>query len=595
MIRSLREGKILELLSRRSSLRVAEFCAEFENVSAVSIRRDIARLAARGALVRTHGGASAKAKMAAGRLSDDDQDVGSGIESVDAIVLPPVDGRVADTLRLMAKRRGIPFLAESSPQMGGIYLGPDNFAAGRDLGTTAGRLLAGQLEEARILLVSLEDLPNTRARCDGFLAGFTAAFAGPVRQWRVNGQGSFRVSLQASLDVYETTPGINLAFGVNDHSILAALEAADRVNLDLAGFSVGGEGSILFDALARRRKLRACAALFPEIVGMRAVDVLADALMGAGLPAEVRTPHVVLTPETLTDFYQRTASGYALAADAPARLGFPITLASRHRSNGRQRSIGFVPHYPAHEWYRSMARAMERRATERGLELRVSAPTAGIAREIRALRKLIAGVAARRIRSGDTVLINAGTMAMPLAEAIENAREVTVVTNGFDVLAHLSKRPGLKVILTSGEYQGKDRCLVGPSLGALFETLRVDKAFLSVDGISARFGASLADERMALAARRFVEASRETFVLADHSLVGVEANHRIVPPCALTELITDSGSLPADRLAFAETGLRVILADQDDEPEDNLAALGPPKFPDRVTARNYIHEGGSQT
>jgi len=44
--------------------------------------------------------------------------------------------------------------------------------------------------------------------------------------------------------------------------------------------------------------------------------------------------------------------------------------------------------------------------------------------------------------------------------------------------------------MTSGEYQAKDRCLVGPSLGALFETMRVDRAFLSVDGISARFGAS---------------------------------------------------------------------------------------------------------
>ena len=586
MIRSLREGRILALLSRRSPLTVAEFCAEFENVSMVSIRRDIARLAARGALVRTHGGAIAKPKTAADPADDDGQDIGSGIETVDAIVLPPVDGRAADTLRLMARRRGIPFLAESSPQAGGIYLGPDNFAAGRDLGTTAGRLLAGQLEEARILMVSLEDLPNARARCDGFLAGFTAAFAGPVRQWRVNGQGSFRVSLQASLDVYETAPGINVAFGVNDHSILAALEAADRMDLDLAGFSVGGEGSILFEALARRRKLRACAALFPEIVGMRAIDVLADALAGASLPAEVRTPHVVLTPETLTDFYQRTASGYALIADAPVRLGLPLALASRRQPTGQQRSIGFVPHYPAHEWYRGMARAMEHRATELGLELRVSAPTAGIAREIRALRQLIARVAARRIRPGDTILINAGAMAMPLAEAIENARDVTVVTNGFDVLAHLSARPELKVILTSGEYQVKDRCLVGPSLGALFETLRVDKAFLSIDGISARFGASLADERLALAARRFVEASREVFVLADHSLVGVEANHRIVPPRALTELITDSGSLPADRLACAEAGLRVILADQEGDPEDSFAARGPPRFPDRMTARN---------
>jgi DeoR/GlpR family transcriptional regulator of sugar metabolism len=165
------------------------------------------------------------------------------------------------------------------------------------------------------------------------------------------------------------------------------------------------------------------------------------------------------------------------------------------------------------------------------------------------------------------VLINAGAMAMPLAEAMKDLQGVTVVTNSFDVLHRLSGLAALKVILTSGEYQAKDRCLVGPSLGALFETLRVDKAFLSVDGISAKFGASMADERLALAARRFVDASREVIVLADHSLVGAEANHRIAPPRALHIVITDSGSLPSDRRACAEAGLRVVLADHEDRSE----------------------------
>lgn len=574
MIKTAREQRILDLLAKRSPLSVDDVRREIGFVSTISIRRDIARLAERGLLLRTHGGAAAKPEAEPdGKLG-----VESGIESVDAIVLPPVGGRAADTLRLMAKRLGLPFLAESSPQPGGIYLGPDNFAAGSNLGVVAGELLSGKLEEAQILLVSLEDLPNTRARCDGFLAGFLKTFAGPVRHWRVNGQGSFRVSLQASLDVCETQPGVNVVFGVNDHSVLAALDAAARFGLQVAGFSVGVEGSRLLEALANGERLQACTALFPEIVGMRAVDVLADALGGAGLPEEVHTPHVVLTRANLNDFYVRGPNGFALDLKAADRLGLPVSLAGRRPARGAKRTIGFVPHYPAHDWYRSMARAMEKRAAELGLQLRVSAPTAEIAREIGALRHLIASAAAQRIQPGDTVLVNAGLLSMALAEAMEDISGVTVVTNSFDVLMHLSGRTSSKVILTSGEYQAHDRCLVGPSLGALFETLRVDKAFLSVDGMAPQFGASMGDERLALAARRFVDASREVFVLADHSLVGFEANHRVAPPQRFHELITDSGSLPADRLAFAEAGLRVILADQDDRsrelrmPDDPAAA-----------------------
>ena len=582
MIKSSRELRILEMLGRQTPISVNEFQREIGGVSPISIRRDLARLAGRGALVRTHGGAAAKPESIS---ADDGQDVDAGIAAVDAIVLPPVGGRTADTLRLMARRRAIPFLAESSPQPGGIYLGPDNHAAGRDLGVAAGELLSGRLTEARVLLVSLEDLPNTRARCDGFLAGFTTAFPGPMQHWRVNGQGSFRISLQASLDVFETQPGINVVFGVNDHSILAALEAAARLALDVAGFSVGGEGGILFDTLDRGEKLKACAALFPEIVGMRAVDVLADALGGAGLPDVVQTPHVVLTKANLAQFYERTAGGFGLAPGVPDRLGLPVSLASHRPARGLKRSIGFLPHYPAHDWYRSMARAMERRAADLGLELRVSAPTAEVAREIRSLRRLIAIAAARRVSPGDTVLINGGPTALALAEALAGREDLTVVTNSFDVLMHLADRSGPKVILTSGEFQAKDRCLVGPSLGALFETIRVDKAFLSVDGVSAQFGASMSDERMALAGRRIVDASREVFVLADHSLVGVEANHRVVPPRALHELITDSGTLPADRLACAAAGLRVVLADQEHRSDEISVSEKPMKADRKTSAR----------
>jgi len=71
------------------------------------------------------------------------------------------------------------------------------------------------------------------------------------------------------------------------------------------------------------------------------------------------------------------------------------------------------------------------------------------------------------------------------------------------------------------------------------------------------------DERLALAARRFADASREVVAMADHSLIGIEASHRIVAPGAIDDLITDSGSLPADRLAFASAGIRVTLADED--------------------------------
>jgi ABC-type sugar transport system substrate-binding protein len=387
LIRSGRENRILDLLRTHSRLSIADLCREIPDISAVSIRRDVARLAGRGLLQRTHGGAMLP--PATVEAEDAAQQRPEGIDGLDAIVLPPVEGRAVDTLRHLARRRGIPFLAESSAQEGGIYLGPDNFSAGRDLGVAAGERLSGEIREARVLLVSLEALPNTRARCDGFIEGLRASFSGKLSSSRINGEGSFRTALQASRDAFESIPGINIVFGVNDHSVLAALEAARLYGADVHGFSVGGEGSRLFEVLAGGGALEACAALFPEIVGIRGVDVLADAFVGAPLPREVRTPHAILTADNLADYYRRDGDVYVLADDAPARLGLPTALAGRRRQ-ARPHVIGFLPHYPAHDWYRNMARAMERRAAELGLELHISAPTAGIAREIESLRRTIA-------------------------------------------------------------------------------------------------------------------------------------------------------------------------------------------------------------
>jgi len=558
----IRQSKIISILDECDELSVHELARRLGRISVVTVRRDLSELAAKGMIQRRHGavarlGATAAATEATGASIDDQ------IGDVDALILPPIEGGGADTLRSMARRRGIPFLAESSEQEGGVYVGPDNFAVGRELGNRAGRTLNGKIAAARVLLVSLERLPNTRSRCDGFAKGFAETFKGPTESWRIDGRGRFRDALNFSIDAFSAHPTINIVFGVNDHSVLAALEASNRLGIEeVYAFSVGGEGSALFDLLQSGHKLRACAALFPEIVGTLAVDALAGALNGQALPKEILTPHAILTPENLLEFYDRREEQWTLKDEAEARLASEPAAA---KFTGPRKIIGFVPHYPAHDWYRNMIRAMRHRTDALGYELRVAAPQAGIAREIKALRELIARAAAEKVEAGDIVAVNAGEIGLMLADELSKLRDITVVTNALEIMQRLDGVAGVKVIMTSGEYYSKYRCLVGPSLGALFETLKANKAFLSVDGVSAHFGPSAADERLALAARRFIEGSRQAFVLADHSIVGVDANNRIAPLRSIAEVITDGGTLPVDRLALAAAGTVVTLADSGEE------------------------------
>ena len=135
MIAEEREAVILALLQERGVVSLQTLVDRCCGVSAVTLRRDLSRLENQGKLQRTRGGAVNVRRPSAIVLSEPNE-----VQRLfDGLVLPPVSGRWAHTLRQQAMRRGIPFLAESAPQVGGVYLGPINHAASRELGMRAGR------------------------------------------------------------------------------------------------------------------------------------------------------------------------------------------------------------------------------------------------------------------------------------------------------------------------------------------------------------------------------------------------------------------------------------------------------------------------
>jgi hypothetical protein len=116
------------------------------------------------------------------------------VAEFDALILPPVKGAWGHTLRQQAIRRGALLIAESAPQVGGVYLGPRNFERSQALGRFAAEQSAERGGRAEVLLVALEGLQNTRDRLEGFREGFRATFSGEVVFHRVDGAASSRRS-----------------------------------------------------------------------------------------------------------------------------------------------------------------------------------------------------------------------------------------------------------------------------------------------------------------------------------------------------------------------------------------------------------------
>ena len=580
MIKKKRHERILSILATDGVVEIAALSRIMPEVSRVTLRRDIAQLAEEGALKRTHGGAVRLDAVvlrhpAVKDTETNDTHQSFSVDTLDAVILPPVSGRGGDALRRQIMRRGVPFLAESAPQQGGQYLGPANKKAGLELGRLAGKDAAG-VHELRVLIVGHPELANTRERTAGFEAGLRESFDGNLKIVAVNGQGSFRVATRVISDAMATSEQYDVVFAVNDHSAIAAAELAQSNEQAVKIYATGGEAAEFVARVQEDPAIRAVAAFFPEVVGERAINSLARALTHQEVDGST-TPHVIITAANLREYYEHDVSGWRLSSTKRAEL---VGNPAPNCGNSEKKRIGFMPHYPAHEWYRTMILAMKARAKDLGFELVISPPHQSISAEITRLRGQIAQAACNSLMAGESIVIGDGEATLCLAEEIrkrafeDNSQlaGLTVITNALDVLYRLDGAPGIKTILTGGEYQATDRCLVGPSLGALFERLRADRAFLSVNGVSTRFGISSADERLALVGSRFVEAARQTVVLADHTQIGSDSNHRIARIEDIHSIITDDGAVPAVRQSLRSSGVDVLVAEEHGETPEN----GPP-------------------
>ena len=229
--------------------------------------------------------------------------------------------------------RGIPVIAESAVVAGAYTLvAVDNFQAGMALGRWAGSHAAQREKPVRVLDLGYH-LDNTRARSQGFIAGLRETLPAAEIVLSIGTQSTRQSAYQLTGDVLDVHGEINMIFAINDATAWGAWQACEERGIPpdaMTLLTFGLEGDTLRAALASGSYCSAGLAMFPEIVGPVCVEAAVAAFQGRSLPAQLVTPHAVLTPETLSQYYTITAAGWQLnwengfrAASHPAEYRSP--------------------------------------------------------------------------------------------------------------------------------------------------------------------------------------------------------------------------------------------------------------------------------
>ena len=178
-------------------------------------------------------------------------------------------------------------------------------------------------------------------------------------------------------------------------------------------------------------------------------------------------------------------------------------------------------------------------------------------------KKRIAARALEYIHDSDTILLDSSTTTFELGRLIRESalKDISVITNSFN-LTGLFSGSRVRVIHTGGELFSGMNYAAGAIAEQMLSGIRVDKCFLGTNGIDPFYGYSVPNFRDAAIKKAMLRASKQTFILADHSKFG-EAYMARFADCngEIDYLITDYIPVDVDRTEL-ESCASVILTDK---------------------------------
>ena len=181
----------------------------------------------------------------------------------------------------------------------------------------------------------------------------------------------------------------------------------------------------------------------------------------------------------------------------------------------------------------------------------------------------IARAASALVSRGDVIGLCGGTTSTAIAGVLSSRADIaepspyanlTVVTNAINIAAQLAMRPQIKTVVTGGVVHARSYELVGAYAESVLAQVRLDLAFIGVNGIDPVVGATVNDEREAAVNTLMAGRATRAVLVADSSKIERVAFAALGSLCQFTALITDAGISAEQLAAFADAGLEVIVA-----------------------------------
>lgn len=156
------------------------------------------------------------------------------------------------------------------------------------------------------------------------------------------------------------------------------------------------------------------------------------------------------------------------------------------------------------------------------------------------VKRRIAARALDELPGGGSIILDAGSTALAVAEMLPPDIDLTVVTNSLAAATVLSTHPGITLYVLGGRVRGTTGAAVGDWATGALADVTVDIAILGTNGLSVARGLTTPDQSEALVKRAMVGAARRCVLLTDSSKAGDDHLHRFAQLTDIDLVITDT-------------------------------------------------------
>lgn len=175
-------------------------------------------------------------------------------------------------------------------------------------------------------------------------------------------------------------------------------------------------------------------------------------------------------------------------------------------------------------------------------------------------KEAIGKAAQEFIAEGDILVLLYGTTTIHVARQIDPNLNLTIITNGIDIVHECRRKPNLRVIVLGGIVDYSNNCIEGPTVTQMLKELNPSKVILGAGGITEDKGVTNYEFLNTTHVAEIVDLCDQAIIVADYSKFGKNVLTKVMPFNRMSVLITDDKVPESYIVKFREYGIDYRIA-----------------------------------